>query len=247
MTPPDQLEMPGGPDPDVAAAELALGLLEGDERATALRRQLADPAFAREVQHWREHFATLFAATPESVPPAVLAEQIEARLDIPRLADPVLPLAVPARPASTPGVWRPLALASMLAAATLSGVLVLRPQVPSIVPGGQAQMVAAMALADGKTAPLAAYYDPARHLVRMPGPMPIPAGRSAQLWAMMDGTRPVPLGLFHVVGNTVVADARTRQAIPAGTMLAISFEPEGGSPTGRPTGPVVASGALSSV
>ena len=223
------------PDPDLAAAELALGLLEGDDRAAGLRRQLADPSFAREVQHWREHFATLFAGSQERVPPAAVAERIEAHLD--RRA---------ARAAPSPGFWRPLALASSLAAAALAGVVVLRPATtPMIAP--QAQMVAAMALSDGKTAPLAAYYDPAQKMVRMPGPMPIPAGHSAQLWAITTGRSPVPLGLFHVVGSTVVAEAKTTQEIPAGTTLAISFEPIGGSPTGVPTGPVVASGSLSKV
>ena len=39
------------PEPqDVAAAELALGLLDGEERAAALRRVLAEPAFAAEVE-----------------------------------------------------------------------------------------------------------------------------------------------------------------------------------------------------
>ena len=33
---------------DVAAAELALGVLDGEERAAALRRVLAEPDFARE-------------------------------------------------------------------------------------------------------------------------------------------------------------------------------------------------------
>jgi anti-sigma-K factor RskA len=234
MPPPDlQHTMPA--DPDVAAAELALGLLEGDERAAALRRQLAEPAFAREVELWRDHFATLFAGSAERVPPATVAARIEAHLDRP---------SSPAR--TTPGVWRPMA-ASLLAA-SLTGLLVVRPDTPPvIVAAPQAQMVAAMALSDGKTAPLAAYYDPALKIVRMPGPMPIPAHHSAQLWAIHDGQPPIPLGLFHVVGNTVVAEAKTLKAIPAGTMLAISFEPMGGSPTGQPTGPVVASGALSSV
>ena len=236
MPPPDQLN-PMPTDPDVAAAELALGLLEGDDRAAALRRQLSEPAFAREVEQWRDHFATLFAGSAERVPPATVAARIEAHLDRP---------SSPAR--TTPGFWRPLAMASSLLAASLTGLLLVRPDAtPGIIAAPQAQMVAAMALSDGKTAPLAAYYDPAQKMVRMPGPMPIPANRSAQLWAIHDGQPPIPLGLFHVVGNTVVAEAKTLKAIPAGTMLAISFEPIGGSPTGKPTGPVVASGALSSV
>ena len=64
--PPLETMMPT--DPDVAAAELALGLLEGDDLAAALRRQLAEPAFAREVEQWRDHFATLFAGSAERVP-----------------------------------------------------------------------------------------------------------------------------------------------------------------------------------
>ena len=236
MPPPDQLN-PMPADPDVAAAELALGLLEGDDRAAALRRQLAEPAFAREVEQWRDHFATLFAGSAERIPPATVAARIEAHLDRP---------SNPAR--TTPGFWRPLAMASSLLAASLTGLLLVRPDsTPGIIAAPQAQIVAAMALSDGKTAPLAAYYDSAQKMVRMPGPMPIPANRSAQLWAIHDGQPPIPLGLFHVVGDTVVAEAKTLKAIHAGTMLAISFEPIGGSPTGKPTGPVVASGALSSV
>ncbi|MEO7786698.1 MAG: anti-sigma factor [Sphingomicrobium sp.] len=239
MTPPDRLETPGGPDPDVAAAELALGLLEGDDRAAALRRQLADPAFAREVEQWRAHFATLFAGTAERVPPAELAERIEAHLDRP--AEP--------RVMTAPGFWRPLALTSLLAAASLAGALLIRTDTPSVVPppaAPQAQMIAALAH-EGSTIPLAAYYDPARQLVRMPGPMPIPAGRSAQLWAIEKGKPPIPLGLFRIVGATVVADARGGKLMHDGMTLAISLEPIGGSPTGQPTGPVVASGALNKV
>lgn len=241
MPVPDLNQTPGGPDPDVAAAELALGLLEGEERAAALRRQLAEPEFAREVERWRVHFGTLFAGTPERAPPARVAERIEAHLDRPLL---------PASRGPAP-FWRPLALASSLVAAGLAGVLVLR---PGVTPAPMVQplslptqpMVAALART-GKGTPLAAYYDVRAQIVRMPAPMPIPQGRSAQLWAISDGKPPVPLGLFRVVGSTVIADAKMAAAMKSGTVLAISFEPIGGSPTGQPTGPVVASGTLSRV
>ncbi len=232
-------EEPTLPDPDVAAAELALGVLDGEERAIALRRQFADPAFAREVQQWRDHFATFFARSQDRAAPVGVAERVEAQLD-----------RTMASGSARVGLWRSFALASSLVAATLAAVMVVRPGDPQTVApvsALEAQLVAAMALSDGKTAPLPAYYDPTRMVVRMPGPMPIPAGQSAQLWAVTEGHRPVPLGLFHVVGNTVVAEARTGQAIAAGTTLVISFEPLGGSPTGRPTGPFVASGALSKI
>lgn len=231
--------LPIGADPDVAAAELALGLLEGDERAAALRRQLADPAFAREVERWREHFGILFAGTSDRAPPAHLADRIEAHLDRPTFT---------ARPAAG-GFWRPLALASSLAAATLAGVMVVRPlpaPAPVVQPAAPAAPMFA-ALSHGKEAPMPAIYDPAASTVRLPGPMPIPAGHSAQLWAIVDGGKPVPLGLFRVVGTTVIADAKSAAMMKPGTILAISLEPVGGSPTGQPTGPVVASGMLSRV
>ena len=78
----------------------------------------------------------------------------------------------------------------------------------------------------------------------MPGPMPVPAGRSAQLWAIVGDEAPRPLGLFHAAGDRVEADARMPTPLAAGTKFAISFEPVGGSPTGLPTGPVVASATL---
>jgi anti-sigma-K factor RskA len=40
------------PDREALAAELALGLLEGADRAEALRLCLSDPAFAAEVEAW---------------------------------------------------------------------------------------------------------------------------------------------------------------------------------------------------
>ncbi|MCA1654332.1 MAG: anti-sigma factor [Sphingomonadales bacterium] len=235
---PDAILPPG--DPDVAAAELALGLIDGDERASALRRQLADPAFAREVEQWRTHFGALFAAIPERAAPDGLAERIEARLDRSATSS-----------VASPGFWRPLALASSLAAATLAGVLLIRPAdnpAPVARPAQppSAQLIAALALT-GKGAPLAAVYDPEAQIVRIPRPLPVPSGRSAQLWAIVNGQPPIPLGLIRIVGATAVADARGQAPIEPGTTLAISIEPVGGSPTGQPTGPIVASGTLSKV
>lgn len=219
-------------EPDIAAAELALGLLEGEERAVALRRMLADPTFARDVERWREQFGALFAAVPAVAPAPELGERVIARLDGPRRA--------------TPGYWKPLALASSLAAASLLGLLVVRPDptlTPPVTIAPPAPMVAAF-MVEGIDAPIVATYDSSTRKLSMPGPMPVPAGRSAQLWAIVGDQAPRPLGLFQQAGDRVEADAGMMPAIPAGTKFAISFEPAGGSPTGLPTGPVVASATL---
>ena len=221
-----------GLEPDVAAAELALGLLEGDERAAALRRMLADPAFARDVERWRGHFGALFAAVPAVAPAPDLGERVIARLDGPARA--------------RPGYWKPFALVSSLAAASLLALLVVRPDPtlpPPVTVAAPAPMVAAF-MVEGIEAPIVATYDSGRKTLSMPGPMPVPAGRSAQLWAIVGDQSPRPLGLFHQAGDRVEADAGMMPAMAAGTKFAISFEPVGGSPTGLPTGPVVASATL---
>ena len=225
---------PGGPEPDTTAAELALGVLDGEERAAALRRVLADPAFAREVERWRDHFSALFAAVPAVEPAPAVSERVVARLDGP----------APRRTAA--GYWKPFALASSLAAASLLAVVVTRPDPvapPAIVRSAPAPMIAAFVIEGQKVATVATY-DAAAKRLSMPGPMPIPAGKSAQLWAIVGDEAPKPLGLFREAGGRVEADAPSSVPMTEGTTFAISLEPLGGSPTGLPTGPVVGSATL---
>ena len=221
-------------EPDVAAAELALGLLEGEERAAALCRLLADPAFARDVERWREQFAVLFAEVRGTDPGRDHGERVIARLDGPA--------------ARASGAWKPVAIAASLAAAGLSGLLVMRPDpaptpAPVVAAAAPAPMVAAFMI-KGHEAPIVATYDSAGGMLSMPGPMPIPEGKSAQLWAIVGSDAPHPLGLFREAGERVEAEAKSPAPMPAGTTFAISIEPLGGSPTGAPTGPVVGSATL---
>lgn len=231
---------PGSPerDADVAAAELALGLIEGEERAAALRRVLAEPGFAREVERWRRHFASLFVIIPDQAPAEDLGERIVARLD--------------GRAQTRAGMWKPFAYASSLAAAGLLGVLIVRPDPaappPPVTIERPAPLVAAV-MVDGKDQPMVAVYDAAQAKVRVKGSMDIPSGRSVQLWAIVEGDpTPHPLGVFKRAGEGVMmADAPSQTPMTAGTTLAISVEPLGGSPTGLPTGPVIGSGMLTQV
>src|SRR5262249_56298709 len=61
-------------------------------------------------------------------------------------------------------------------------------------------------------------------------------GHSFELWGIA-GAAPKPLGLLAAApGRPLVIDGAALP--PPGGVLAISIEPEGGSPTGLPTGPV---------
>ncbi|MCP3736037.1 anti-sigma factor [Sphingomonas sp. RP10(2022)] len=234
------------PDPDMTAAELALGVLDGDERAAALRRLVAEPGFAAEVEWWRDRLAALFADWPAVAAPAHLAARIEATLD--RGA------AGGAGGAANDNDhrWRTLAILASIAACVLLAVttlLMLRPApLPVRVPvtvTTPPPLIAAIAPTT-KGAPIAAAYDRASGVVRIAGGVDVPAGRSAEVWAIRGTAAPRSLGLLPARGTARLAvPAALRGAMAAETVLAISIEPAGGSPTGLPTGPVVAAGKLS--
>lgn len=243
------------PETPMTAAELALGLLEGDERAAALRRTLTDPHFAAEVESWRDHFGLLFDAVPEIAAPEGGLARIEARIDAKgnRLPGPAMRAANDDGPVR---FWRALAVASSIAATFLLAITLFAParvapgtngaqiaqtELPSL-PG--ALLVAQIQPVKG-TAPVAAVFDPATGSLRVSAAALVDARHSPELWVIPAGGTPHSLGVLNARQPTAVAirtDDRARFA--AGGTLAVTIEPIGGSPSGKPTGAVVAQGAL---
>ena len=241
--------------PDMAAAELALGLLDGDERALAIRRVLAEPGFARSVERWRTHLAQLFDLWPAVEAPDLFA-RIERSLDRPAEA-PVATLVIP--PPGKSRVWPTLAGLSSIAAAGLLVVLFTRPvPVPTTTPQPRPTAVVAAARMptlvaaidpDAKgAATVTAVYDAQAGAIRLTEAKLVGADRSAELWVIPAGGTPHSLGMLHTRGGTALTLSRDNRArIAAGALLAVTAEPIGGSPTGQPTGPIVAKGALAQV
>jgi|CoawatStandDraft_6_1074263.scaffolds.fasta_scaffold08492_4 anti-sigma-K factor RskA len=231
------------PTPDartIMAAELALGVLTGEERAEALRRVLAEPGFAREVEAWRVHFATMFLEWPAVVPSDRVEQNVMRATHMPR-GD------VMVRRSG----WAWATGVATLIAACLVLALALRPQqivtrpAPSAVEAA-APLVAAITPTPegGKVKPFAVFYDGVTGVVRMAGQVDVPQGKSAELWVI--GTDGPPHSLGVMPGNTrrlSIGGGNLGRMI-AGATLAVSVEPQGGSPTGLPTGPVVATGTL---
>ena len=254
LPPLDPLDSAGA-EPDMAAAELALGLLDGEDRATAIRRVLAEPGFARSVERWRGHLAQLFDLWPAVEAPDLLA-RIEQSIDRPTAAVTVATLVTPSRAPSR--IWPSLAALSSIAAVGLLMVLLTRPvplppvsqarPVTPVVAAAVPTLVASIA-PTAKGAPVTVVYNAAAGEIRLTEAALADANRTAELWVIPAGdTVPHSLGLLRAHGGTALklrTDQRTR--IAAGAVLAVSLEPIGGSPTGLPTGPVVASGALSQV
>ncbi len=243
------------PETPMMAAELALGLLEGDERAAALRRMLTDPHFAAEVESWRDHFGLLFDAVPEIAAPDGGLARIEASIDAKsnRMPGPATRAANDDGPVR---FWRALAVASSIAATFLLAITLFAParvapgtDAPQIAQAGSPSLPGTLLVAQIQpvegSGPVAAVFDPATGSLRVSAAALVDARHSPELWVIPAGGTPHSLGVLHARQPTAVAirtDDRARFA--AGGTLAVTIEPIGGSPSGKPTGAVVAQGAL---
>jgi anti-sigma-K factor RskA len=77
---------------------------------------------------------------------------------------------------------------------------------------------------------------------------PLQAGRSLELWAIPADGIPVSLGVVpsDSKGRVELSEAH-RQLMGSATTMAITLEPQGGSPSGKPTGPVLYQGKLAAL
>ncbi|MEQ9057508.1 MAG: anti-sigma factor [Roseovarius confluentis] len=228
MTDRDDIE-DGIGDDGALAAEYALGLLEGDDLRAAHARSLTDPDFAREVAFWQERLAA-FADDVEAVEPSAAAKAaLMARLFGTDARAPRLRL------------WQGLAALASAAAVAIA-VIAFTPSVQT----PPALFVSELA-SDDQTLRVLAVIDATAHAVRLTRTAGAPApGRALVLWGLPeDGTGPVSIGLNPATETAefTVPDALLGKAV--GLTLAISDEPEGGSPTGQPTGAILAAGPVS--
>lgn len=223
-------------DDDMLAAELALGLVEGNDRVIALERLLADPAFAADVAWWRDRIGGLALVSEAVAPPAHVLQRIEAQLsDTPR---PTVTRKWPwlAAGAGLGAMAASLAALFLMPAPRTVSIPVQQPATPPLV--------AVLAPAEGETRPpVAAVFDRRTRTLRLTATIVVPADRAAELWRIGADGVPRPLGTLADGSARSVRIAADVAPRPDET-IAISIEPLGGSPTGVPTGPVIASGSL---
>ncbi len=68
----------------------------------------------------------------------------------------------------------------------------------------------------------------------------IPAHKSLQLWAIVPGRKPISMGLLpDTAGKTPILPVPDHLNLASASLLAVTLEPAGGSPTGQPTGPIL--------
>ncbi len=221
------------------AAEYVLGVLSAQERRDFALRLAQDPALAREVEVWEERLGGLALEVRPVAPPPGVWGRIEAAVAAPDRS-----------PSGWRGLWQNLdfwrwaAMGSAAVAAASLVALIYVDHTPALDQpliarldggGGQAGFVAAI--------------DPARNgLTIVPASVTDVNQRVLELWLIAPGDQPRSLGLIEP-GRTVhinlPADLVRRVGVDA--TLAVSLEPPGGSPTGLPTGPVIANGRLTNL
>jgi anti-sigma-K factor RskA len=138
--------------------------------------------------------------------------------------------------------WAAIGSAAVAAASLVALVHGARPPAPE-------QPLIARLDASGGQAGFVAAIDPARNgLTVVPASVTNVNQRVLELWLIAPGDQPRSLGLIEpgrAVHITLPADLVRRVAADA--TLAVSLEPPGGSPTGLPTGPVIANGKLTNL
>ena len=224
----------GDGDDRVLAAEYVLGLMPAADRRAFEDRLGGDAALRADVAAWAEDFVSLTDAFPEVTPPAVIWPRIEAALDTPVLTAP--------RRRRGIGIFG-YALGGLVAAGLAWVVMTTglmtpaAPDIPARIAAEDNGLVFAAAY-DVDTGTLELQHQSGTHA----------PGRSFEFWLIAGDAAPVSVMVWPAGGTTeaVMLPADLAAQLP-NAVLAISDEPEGGSPTGQPTGEVLAVGSVQSI
>ena len=231
-------------DRSAMAAELALGLLEGAERANALRLVLSDPDFAAEVESWRARLAPLYDGYAEIAPPVGLMDRIDGLIDAELASEAVAPVAV-ITPRGGAGGWKAATFAASAIAAVLALAL-LWPS-PNIDPKPTSNPDMAVAQLTGPIDGLllTARYDgsTSEMLVRVEG-MPV-TDTEPELWIVPADGQPRRLGRLMRGGVTrIEVPEGHRKFIDPLSNLILTMEPKVLPDPDKPSAPTVAQGRL---
>lgn len=254
---------------DALCGTYLLGTLRGGARRRFERAIAEEPRVSTRLAHWRGTFAT-WPTTDATLDAAELdrgwhrlARELGLDATGARATQAASPgsASVAAAPAGRPSATRPSSAASRplpwwrqpvlwqgwAAAASISLAVVvwrgvppeppepvaLRPLV-ELVDAGKRPVLAAAMSADGSVLELR----PAR-------PVTANAAQSWELWLIpAEGGAPLSVAVLGVLAARIEVPQALRARLRPGATLAVSVEPRGGSPTGQPTGPVIASGKL---
>ena len=225
-----------GPDDTEIAAEYVLRVLSPDAHRSAAMRAVTDPDFAAEVRTWEDRFAPMMEEVKEVTPHPATKSALMGRLfgNEPLSDTPV-----------RSGIWQALAAIGFAAAAALA-VIAFVPQTAPSDTGAQ-RFVAELTVADETTRMFAVFEAGATTVDIAWTARNQPEGRDLQLWALINGTDPVSIGVLPAGRNATLTIPAGLLDQTDGLVLAISEEPLGGSTTQGPSGQILATTPVSEI
>ena len=212
------------------AGEYVLGTLPAAQRRQVAQRMQNEPVLRTAVEEWERRLQPLTSLVDEQEPSAQLW---------PRIVKDLRRQSTNAQPSWSAWwthlrFWRGLAASGFAAAAVLVAVMVTRPTTPA--PNFMVVLVEPQKGTPGWIVQASAD----RQLTLTPLlPVSVPSQKSLQFWTKGEGwDKPVSLGLVEP-GKTVKLALDKLPPLQANQLFEITLEPEHGSPTGRPTGPIL--------
>ncbi|KQX38053.1 hypothetical protein ASD04_10500 [Devosia sp. Root436] len=223
-------------------AEYVLGLLSASEHERIGRLIEADQSLRAERDFWVSRFAALNAEYEETPVPAHLYAAIEARA----FGD-----AVRSRGRVSLWenlmVWRGIAAGALAVAVAAVGFNLMQPRFDA--DRMAVQLVAALQAQEGSGVEFLAVYDQTQGQVRITSlkGAAVPE-KDFELWYINGDQPAVSMGVIPVNQRLEIPlDATAKANIGPGTVLAVTLEQTGGSPTGVAQGPIVAVGSATPI
>ncbi|MBL1422499.1 MAG: anti-sigma factor [Alphaproteobacteria bacterium] len=216
---------------EILASEYAMGLLEGEAKQSAEKRFDNDLEFRNLVEDWQARLNPLLNEVAEAKPSGKVWNAIEAEL-------------MPSEKTSiwaSLNFWRGLSIASSAIAVIAIAFIISTANVSK----NQQVLVASLTATGDAPAFLAKFNSQTGALVINAGFAQDQDAKVAELWLIPADGVPRSLGLLDADGQAkLLVTAELKNNFAKDGTLAVSLEPLGGSPTGAPTGPVIASGKL---
>lgn len=225
------------------AAEYVIGTLEEAERQKVAARRGKDQALDIAIKEWETRLAPLNSHAPDVMPDLGLWDKIKSRL----AAGSSAALVELEMLRGQLRLWQRVAAAALLIAAIGWGNFYLeregkRNQPTPIAP----TLVASLQQQAAPPAFVIGLDEKEQQLKIVALGTAAPTDKDYELWLIAEGLdAPRSLGVVRPETVRLKADLRglTSEVIQKAT-LAISLEPTGGSPTGKPTGPVLFTGTF---
>jgi anti-sigma-K factor RskA len=216
------------------AAEYVVGTLDAIQRREIESRLPHEPALRDAVDAWEHRLLPLTALVPPVEPTSSLWPRIAASIAPERLARSL------ANRRSwwqwdSLALWRGLAGSGFAAAAMLAAVLLMRETTPPTATRYFVVLTAPQNQAPGWL--VQAQTEGRLRLVPL-GTDTVPAEKSLQFWTKADGwSAPVSLGLVKP-GEAIEVPVDKLPPLQPNQLFELTLEPAGGSPIGKPTGPI---------